>query len=349
MIPSSRTATKLGVAVAVGAFLRRRAVRELRQSEGTGELPRPRRVSWLSRFLDPTGGPTDDPPVPPPLPEGRTVTVPGRGEMFYRSCGDPTEGVPVLLLHGWMASADLNWFLLFEPLGAHHPVVAPDHRGHGRGIRAPHAFTLEDCADDAAGLLRTLGIEKAIVVGYSMGGPIATLLWRRHPDLVAGLVLQATALEWKSAWWERARWRLMGILGVLLRWTAGRLLLARIMGQRGDIPAPLAPHRAWLEGEFRRIEPDDIAEAGRALGEYDARPFVADIDVPTVVVVTTKDQLVPPHKQFALAQALGAPTLEFPGDHDAALVQAPRFSEITLEAIEAVSPGAEAERRASLV
>ena len=341
----TRNTIALGGGLALAAYLRRRSARRVDQVPT--ELPRPRRVSWLSRFLDPTGGPGDDPPVPPPLPEGRTIVVPDRGEMFYRHCGDLSEGVPVLLLHGWMASADLNWFLLFDPLSEHHSVIAPDHRGHGRGIRAPHAFTLEDCADDAAGLLRTLGIEKAIVVGYSMGGPIATLLWRRHPDLVAGLVLQATALEWKGEWWERARWRLMGILGVLLRWTAGRLLLARLMGQRGDIPAPLAPHLAWLEGEFRRIEPDDIAEAGRALGDYDARPFAKDIDVPVVVVVTSKDQLVPPHKQEALADALGAPKLEFRGDHDAALVQAPRFAEVTLRAIEMVTPEAEVNRRAT--
>ena len=59
---------------------------------------------------------------------------------------------------------------------------------------APGArFRLADCADDAAALLDVLGIDQAIVVGYSMGGPIAQLLWHRHPEKVAGLVLCATS------------------------------------------------------------------------------------------------------------------------------------------------------------
>ncbi|MFM7427598.1 MAG: alpha/beta fold hydrolase, partial [Elainella sp.] len=46
------------------------------------------------------------------------------------------RGAPtVILLHGWTATADLNWFTCFEPLGEHFRVLAPDHRGHGRGLR----------------------------------------------------------------------------------------------------------------------------------------------------------------------------------------------------------------------
>ena len=75
-----------------------------------------------------------------------------------------------------------------------HRVVAPDHRSHGRGLRPDAPFSIDDCADDAAALLGTLGIDRAVAVGYSMGGSVALALARRHPDKVAGLVLAATAL-----------------------------------------------------------------------------------------------------------------------------------------------------------
>src|SRR5207249_4259135 len=59
--------------------------------------------------------------------------------------------------------------------------------------RSHRRFRLADCADDVAALADNLGVEQAIVVGYSLGGPVAQLTWRRHRDLVAGLVLCATA------------------------------------------------------------------------------------------------------------------------------------------------------------
>src|SRR3954449_4403074 len=106
-----------------------------------------------------------EPPVP--LPSGCVVHVPGRGEMFLRDTGG--DGPPVLLLHGWMFSADLNWYRSYATLAeAGYRVLAVDHRGHGRGIRSPEPFSLRDCADDAAALLAHLQIPPALAVGYSL-------------------------------------------------------------------------------------------------------------------------------------------------------------------------------------
>src|SRR5919206_4986102 len=116
------------------------------------------------------------PPEPPiEMPSGRIVHVPGRGEMLLRDTGG--EGPPVLLLHGWMFSADLNWWRTYGPLErAGYRVLALDHRGHGRGLRTHAPFRLSDCAEDAASLLETIGVDRALVVGYSMGGPVAQLM-----------------------------------------------------------------------------------------------------------------------------------------------------------------------------
>src|SRR5204863_4007150 len=132
------------------------------------------------------------------VPPGKYVELPGRGTTFARDIPGPPGAATVVLLHGWTATADLNWQPSYEPLSHHFRVVALDHRGHGRGIRSRRPFRLEDCADDAAAVAEALDIDRLIAVGYSMGGPIAQLLWRRHRPLVSGLVLCATSRNFRG-------------------------------------------------------------------------------------------------------------------------------------------------------
>jgi pimeloyl-ACP methyl ester carboxylesterase len=280
-----------------------------------------------------------EPPIPPPLPEGRVVNVPGRGEMFVREAPGPGGHAPTIaLFHGWTASADLNWFALYADVARHGRLVAFDHRGHGRGLRSEERFSLEAAADDAAALLRHLGAAPAVLVGYSMGGPIAMLTWQRHPDVVAGLVLQATALEWRASWYERFVWRFMAVVELSLRLGTPDGILERLLSDAIEKCPEIKPLRGWLKGELRRGDPADLAHAGRALGLYDARPFAGSVDVPTVVVVTTKDRLVRPKKQRALAAAIPhAHTLTLAADHDAPLMKMVEFRAVTAEALRLVS------------
>ena len=132
------------------------------------------------------------------IPMGRRVELPGRGTTFVREVEGPPGAPTLILLHGWIASGGINWFQVFEPLGRQFRVIAPDLRGHGRGLRTNRRFRLADCADDVAALMDVLGIDEAIMVGYSMGGPVAQLLWHRHRDKVAGLVLCATSATFRG-------------------------------------------------------------------------------------------------------------------------------------------------------
>ena len=135
-------------------------------------------------------------PSLPWLPDSQIVTVEDRGEFFVRRFQHSDPSAPtLLLLHGWTGCADTNFFSAYRQLAEKYSFVAMDHRGHGRGLRSQSPFTLEDCADDAAMVLAQLGISKVVVVGYSMGGPVGMLLWRRHSQMVASVVLCATALS----------------------------------------------------------------------------------------------------------------------------------------------------------
>jgi 3-oxoadipate enol-lactonase len=281
------------------------------------------------------------PPEPPAgLPPGGLVPVPGRGELFVRDTGG--DGPPLLLLHGWTVSADLNWATAYAALAdAGYRVLALDHRGHGRGLRTYAPFRLSDCADDAAALLRALGAAPALVAGYSMGGPIAQLLAREHPDAVRGVVLAATAQHWREPR-VRLLWSTMSLLRLGLAvapYAAWRGGLRRM----GFADTPLT---SWVASELTRGSARDIAEAGRELGRFDSRPWISSLAAPVAVVLTTRDTAVPPRKQRAMAEALGAPLFEVQGSHLAVSGRPAEFNAALLSALRSVA-GAPAQRRAA--
>jgi pimeloyl-ACP methyl ester carboxylesterase len=281
-------------------------------------------------------------PVPPPLPPGRIVTLAGRGEVFVRDSGPPPDAPDaptVLLLHGWTVSADLNFFTVYETLSASYRVVALDHRGHGRGMRSTEAFSLEACADDAAALLLALEIpaERTIVVGYSMGGPIALLLARRHPGALAALVSQATALEWRATASDRSKWRLLSIAEVGLRISSGDGVVERVIDQAVEVNPDLRAIRPWLQAEIQRGVGRALIDAGRALSQFDSRMWASGLALPAVVCVTTRDRLVPVEKQRALASALSATVIEIDGDHDVSLVAGAAYAAATEQAVKTVA------------
>lgn len=277
------------------------------------------------------------------------VELPGRGEYFVRQSPAPWEGAPVvLLLHGWTATGDLNWFQVYERLAQVGQVVSVDHRGHGRSLYSEEPFELEDAADDAAACLAALELGPAVAVGYSMGGPVASLLANRHPDKVCGLVLCATALEWHDRRGERMLWRVMRGLQILFKLGPPRRLVERYLRQAIERTPELAPYRGWLVGELRRGDPIGTHEAGLALGRYDARPFIGSLGKPAAVVVTLKDRLVPRWKQRALIEAVRpVRVVELRGDHDACLVKPREFGEALVEAVTAVVDPASSLERAS--
>ncbi len=243
------------------------------------------------------------------MPPARTLNVPGHGEMFLRDTGG--DGPVVMLLHGWITSADLNWHAAYSDLvDAGYRVLAIDHRSHGRGLRPLVAFRLADCAADAAATLRELGVAPALVVGYSMGGAIAQLVARDHPDVVGGLVLSGTAQHWQEPEVRRT-WRAMGAFGLMLSLSPRRTWRASL--RRDGLRE--SPQTAWLQSELMRHCTRDIAEAGRELGRFDSRPWLSSIRAPSAVVITARDEAVPPYKQRELASALGARVFEVPIRH----------------------------------
>lgn len=252
----------------------------------------------------------------------------------------------MVLLHGWTVTADLNWFPAYDAVGARHPVLALDHRGHGRGLRPPGRFRLADCADDVVALADVLGIDQLLPVGYSMGGLVAQLLWHRHPDRVAGLVLGATARNFAG---NRVAAGWFSALGALA--TASRVVPPAVRAGVATRWLERRPRHAdldeWARAEFRAADPRLVLEAGHAIGRFSSHEWIGGVDVPTAVVLTEHDRVVPPARQHKLAAAIpGAEVHPVAIDHAGCVADADRFVPVLVEAVDRVAARAVAGDRA---
>lgn len=275
----------------------------------------------------------------------RAVDVPG-GRVTVRDIAAPADAPTVVLIHGWTATADANFRHCYRALAGRARVVTFDQRGHGGGLRTRRPFRLSDCADDVADVATSLGVERFIPVGYSMGGAIAQLVWRRHAHRVAGLVLCATAAEFGTRPTATARTVGLGGLAALARvtpspaqrWISNRMYLDRKQGYWDPSAIETAAGHDWRM----------VLEAGAALGTFRSDWWIGRVDVPTSVVIPAADHIVDPARQRRLAGSIpGAVVFPTPGNHLAAVTSAVTFGPTLVSAIESVHGRVESARQAS--
>jgi len=270
------------------------------------------------------------------LPEGRMVELPGRGRTFVVDVPGPPGAPTVVLLHALGCTGYLSWFPSILVLAQDYRVVVLDQRWHGRGIRSKR-FRLDDCADDVAALADVLGIDRFIPVGYSMGGLVAQLVWKRHPHRVEGLVLAATARNFRGARREKFFFPLMTAAMVPLSPYA-RKRVERLAVTLPEVPCPPAEStRNWGLAEFRSTSAWSMPAVLRELGRFNSAPWIPDVDVPTAVVATTKDHTIPVRRQYRMAaQIPGATVHEVPAGHASMVLKADLFVPALVEAVGSV-------------
>ena len=216
------------------------------------------------------------------------VEVPGT-KLHYVRRG---EGEPLLLIQG-MAATHLAWGDRFLPeLGQSFECVAFDNRGMGRSGRAELPFTIVDLAGDVAGLLDALEIERAHVLGISLGGMVAQELALAHPERIHSLTLGATycggpkgqlpgpevaqSLGAALASGDRERvYRAMWEAMLSPTFRAEEARFAEFREMAGALPAPRAV----------------ILEQIRAGGLHDTSDRLGGISAPTLVVHGTADRI----------------------------------------------------------
>jgi pimeloyl-ACP methyl ester carboxylesterase len=217
-----------------------------------------------------------------------TVSVDGL-RMYYELVG---AGPPLVLIGG--LGLDLSECgQLIDALAPHYRVLAFDNRGAGRTDKPDEPYTVKQMADDTAGLMQALGIERAHVVGMSLGGRIALDLALEHPGRVRSLILAST-----SARVER-------------RWTIGLLGLVSLLF-RGSYPQP--------RYAFRRQR--------AASDHYDRSGELSALRVPTLIVHGRRDHIVPYRLAEDMAAGIpGARLVLVDGGHIYPLTRSARFAE----------------------
>jgi pimeloyl-ACP methyl ester carboxylesterase len=231
---------------------------------------------------------------------GRTVFV-GDAEFMVRQIGP--DGAPdVVLIHGLGGSSLGEWYAPGRLLAERFRVTMVDQRSHGLSPKVSSRFEIDDVADDVAAVLGELDIHTADVVGYSMGGAIAQALAHRHPSRVRRLVLVATlaahpplsrAVRTAATWLLRAWERMTGLGTPEVRW-------AYLVGTG----AVSTSYGRWLWAETHRRDIEAGAAATQAILRFDSRPWLEQLDHPVLAVIPTKDFLVPPVWQYAMASRL---------------------------------------------
>ena len=270
----------------------------------------------------------------PAEPVTRLVELPGRGTTRIWECAGPSGAETLMLIHGVTFTAELNWGKIFAPLARHFRVVAVDLRGHGDGISAGSRFRLEDCADDVAALAGVLNIGRFVAVGYSMGGMVAQLLYKRHPTLLSGLVLCSTALNVLGSPTEQLAALGLPTVAAAMRWNpilqmAGAEVLGTVFLGRIDDPATAS----WARAQLSRTSLATAVAAIQAVCEFTSDTWISQVDVPTAVVVTTRDFIVPASRQLKLARAIpGASVHELDADHGVCVNAPQLFARALLEA-----------------
>lgn len=244
---------------------------------------------------------------------------------------------PLLMICGTSQSYKL-WLTMAEALaGNGHRVICYDHRGMGDSTRGGAPITMDSLAADADALLGALGVDKAHVLGWSLGSAVAQELAIAHPERVAGLVLYGT--------WEHIDPHQGTVLSVLrTSWDSGSMELA--LGAlalafspelvNSDAFATLMsgalPTFPQTEGQIKAT-----SEQWEADLLHDTRGRLQSITSPTLVVAGEHDLLTPPRRCQAVADTIAGARIETftgPGSSHALAFERPdEFVLLVLESL----------------
>jgi pimeloyl-ACP methyl ester carboxylesterase len=256
-------------------------------------------------------------------------------EIAYERVG---EGPPLVFAHGAASDARL-WRPQLTVLADEFTVVAWDEPGAGRSSDVPARFGLADYADCLAALIEALALGPAHVAGISWGGAVVQELYRRHPELVATLVLADTYAGWKGSLpLAEVRARVTGVYRELAV-PAEEFDPARALPGwfAGDPPAEFLP---LLQEMAADVRPESLRTALSVMAEADQRDLLPRIAVPTLLIWGELDARSPLNVARQFEQAIPDTTLVvIPGAGHVSNVEQPEpFNDAVREFCRAYPP-----------
>lgn len=276
----------------------------------------------------------------------QSVTIHGH-EVHYRMAG---EGPAILLIHG-MAGSSNSWKDVLPRLAEHHRVIAPDLLGHGESAKPMGDYSLGAHASGLRDLLTVVGIERATVVGQSLGGGVAMQLSYQHPELTERLVLVSSGGLGREVGWIL---RLLSLPGseLVLPFAVPRFVrdqgntVSRALGRQGI----RAPHLAEMWRAYSSLaEPDNrqafvrtlraVVDIGGQTVSARDRLYLARA-VPTLIVWGSDDPIIPVRHGTEAHEAMPGSRLEiFDGcGHFPHAEEPDRFADVLLDFVDTTEP-----------
>ena len=253
--------------------------------------------------------------------EKRIIVINGH-EVFCRIGGwDLRQRRPALLLIHGMAGSSATWREVMPALSRLHTVIAPDLLGHGESAKPVEDYSLEGFADGLHGLMAALDIEKATIIGQSLGGGIAMQLAYQHPGCCERLVLVGSGGLGEEVSWMLRLLTLPGAERVM------PLIFLRPVRDVGNVISRglrrLGVHAPHAEEEWRgyvsltdpdrrnafvRILNSVVGPGGQTVSARDRLSLAAH--VPTLIVWGRRDRIIPVSHAVAAHHALPGSRLE---------------------------------------
>ncbi len=276
---------------------------------------------------------------------GYAVAASDGSPLFYESWGDRGALAPALLCDG-IGCDGYVWRYLRDDLGSRF-CLHPHYRGHGRTAppRDPRRVTIEDLADDVACVLDDALVDRAILIGHSMGVQVALETYRRHTARVAGLILVCGApsnplrtfrgsavldelLPTIQKWIHRVPRVINRFTRTMLPTRLAYEIASRLEIRRELVdPAEFMP---YLEG-MARIDARLFVAMLSSAGQHSADDLLPSIEVPCLVIAAGRDGFTPPERSRAMAAAIpDAELLEIPDASHTAPIERPHLVDETI-------------------
>ncbi len=241
--------------------------------------------------------------------------------IYYESHG---QGDPLILIRGFGSSAD-HWYAQVPYLSRHYRVITFDNRGVARSSDPGGPFSIHDMAEDTIGLLNALDIDRAHVLGLSLGGMIAQELAIRHPRRVNGLILAVTHCGGEQ--FVRAAEEVIEAFQRLVDEGSqeARMKVFSYLFARQVMVEKLQVIQEYVAVSMKNpVEPDVLRKQWEAVQGHDACDRLHRIEARTLVLTGSEDMVVPPLNSVLLAERIPrSEQVVIPGGGHQVLIEQP--------------------------
>jgi 3-oxoadipate enol-lactonase len=216
-------------------------------------------------------------------------------KLYYRECG---QGTPLVLVHGFPLNHSI-WNEVAEKMSESARVILPDLRGHGRSPAPEGGYSMRTLADDLRQLLDHLKIEKAILVGHSMGGYACLAFAQAYPERLAGFGLISSQAEADVPEKRQGRYHIAD----QVKAKGVRVIVDGMAEKLTCLPELVEPLRQLM---LHVATVNGVVGALQGMAERpDATGWLSNITVPALVVAGKADAIIPLERSQTMAQFLG--------------------------------------------